>query len=272
MHCGKRCDFIICRRILLIQSLRSVFESPLANSIVTSNVSDLSGITIKFVVASAPRDAPNAEEFQAQAVHAITEATEDINALATPATVGLLGSAVNAESQVLNTVNMFDNVWGGLLERIELFNTIVAGIAEVFCCSVSTPCDLMAIQIHPYASLAWSVISAATRVRLVISLLSNCSSCCTQVLVDQKNRDKRIIQLAATMKDVFSFLDDAEPLKAINTHIRTMTLLLQQVTECAFFITGYAKQKDFCQSSSNPRLLFLLIRLSRDSDGEIHAL
>jgi hypothetical protein len=65
-------------------------------------------------------------------------------------------------------------------------------------------------------------------------------------MVDQKNRDKHIIHLAITMTDVFSFVNDAEPLKAIKAHIKTITLLLQQVTECAFFITAYAKQKNFC--------------------------
>ena len=69
-----------------------------------------------------------------------------------------------------------------------------------------------------------------------------------QVLVNQKNRDEQVIRLAGTMSDVFTFVHDAEPLKAIKQHIKTITLLLQQVTECGYFITEYAKQKNFCQS------------------------
>ena len=69
-----------------------------------------------------------------------------------------------------------------------------------------------------------------------------------QVLVAQKNRDEQIIRLAGTMSDVFTFVQDAEPLKTIKQHIKTITLLLQQVTECGYFITEYAKQKNFCQS------------------------
>ena len=68
-----------------------------------------------------------------------------------------------------------------------------------------------------------------------------------QVLVNQKNRDEQIIRLAGTMSDVFTFVQDAEPLKTIKEHIKTITLLLQQVTECGYFITEYAKQKNFCQ-------------------------
>ena len=67
-----------------------------------------------------------------------------------------------------------------------------------------------------------------------------------QVLVNQKNRDDQFIRLAGTMGDVFAFVHDAEPLKAIKAHIKTITLLIQQVTECGYFIAEYAKQKDFC--------------------------
>jgi hypothetical protein len=69
------------------------------------------------------------------------------------------------------------------------------------------------------------------------------------VLIDQKNRDDQIIHLAGTMSDVLTFVHDAEPLKAIKEHIKTIKLLIQQVTECGYFIAEYAKQKNFCQSS-----------------------
>jgi hypothetical protein len=69
------------------------------------------------------------------------------------------------------------------------------------------------------------------------------------VLVGQKNRDDQIVRLAGTMSDVLTFVHDAEPLKAIKEHIKTIKLLIQQVTECGYFITEYAKQKNFCQPS-----------------------
>ena len=50
------------------------------------------------------------------------------------------------------------------------------------------------------------------------------------------------------MCDIFAFVHDAEPLKAIEAHIDTITLLIKQVTECGYFITEYAKRKNFCQS------------------------
>ena len=51
------------------------------------------------------------------------------------------------------------------------------------------------------------------------------------------------------MSDVFTFVHDAELLKKIEAHIKTITLLVQQVTECGYFIAEYTKQKNFCQSS-----------------------
>ena len=50
------------------------------------------------------------------------------------------------------------------------------------------------------------------------------------------------------MSDVLAFVHDAEPLKTIKEHIKTITLLIQQVTECGYFITEYVKQRNFCQS------------------------
>ena len=82
----------------------------------------------------------------------------------------------------------------------------------------------------------------------------------TQVLVDQKARDDRIVRLAGMMTDVFAFVEDADPLKKIKTHIKTITLLMQQVTECGYFITDYTKRKNFCQSllfSDQPTLISL---------------
>ena len=68
----------------------------------------------------------------------------------------------------------------------------------------------------------------------------------TQVLVDQQNRDDRVIRLAGTMSNIFSFIEDAKPLKAIEAHKEPIKLLLQQVTECGYFIREYAKQNNFC--------------------------
>jgi len=109
------------------------------------------------------------------------------------------------------------------LKRMILFNKIVAGVAER----------------RPCTSLAFSVISSAN-----------------QVLVNQQNRDDRVIRLAGTMSDVFSFVEDAEPLKAVEAHKEPIMFLIQQVTECGYFIGEYAKQNNFWMTFSTipPRM------------------
>ena len=106
--------------------------------------------------------------------------------------------------------------------------------------------SLHAAQIHPYASLAWSVISAANKVcRFIFAPLLVSSCCPIQVLINQKNRDDRIVRLSGTMSDTFSFVDDIKFMKEIGKHVETMMQLLQQATECGYFIAQYAKDS-FC--------------------------
>ncbi|KAG9312565.1 WD40-repeat-containing domain protein [Chiua virens] len=187
-----------------------VFEETLRVDTSTSAPSDAE-MKIKFVLITESRRVDSAVVLQA--IDASARATGAVATLShIPAVIPSIGSAVDAATNVVDNVQTFESTWNVLLQRIELFNKVVGGIA----------------QIHPYASLAWSVISAAN-----------------QVLLQQKNRDEQIVRLAGTMSDVFAFVHDADPLKDIKPHIKPLTLLIQQVTECGYFITGYAKQKDF---------------------------
>lgn len=63
------------------------------------------------VVGGTPEDTANADE--CLSVHAVIEATEAINIISTLATVDLLSSVVDAEPQVVNEVQTFDNMLGG---------------------------------------------------------------------------------------------------------------------------------------------------------------
>ena len=78
-----------------------------------------------------------------------------------------------------------------------------------------------------------------------------------------------MIRLASTMSDVFAFVHDAEPLKAIKAHVKTITLLIQQVAECGYFITEHTKQKDLCPLSFTSSRL-PLIAVSRDRNSKLH--
>ena len=90
-----------------------VFEETLRRD--ASDGSDLSGITIKF------------------ALVAVTKATEAVGALGpTPAVVDGLISVVDTGTNAVAKVQTFENTWGVLLQRMELFNKIVTEIAQVF--------------------------------------------------------------------------------------------------------------------------------------------
>ena len=96
----------------------------------TPDGADGLGITIKFTLAAEPRGDVDVDE--RQATDAVTRATS-VNLLSsTSAAVGLLGSAVDTGTNVMAKVQTFETTWGVLLQRMELFNKIVDGIAQVF--------------------------------------------------------------------------------------------------------------------------------------------
>ena len=96
----------------------------------TPDRSDLSGITIKFALAAEPLGDANAAE--RQATDAVTRAT-GVNPLnSTPAAVVLLSSAVDTGTNVVTELQTFETTWGVLLQKMELFNKIVDGVAQVF--------------------------------------------------------------------------------------------------------------------------------------------
>ena len=108
----------------------TVLEDTLLVGKNTTDRSDLSGITIKFALAAEPRGGANADE--RQATDAVTRAT-GVNPLSsTPAAVGLLSSAVDTGTNVVTELQTFETTWGVLLQRMELFNKVVDGIAQVF--------------------------------------------------------------------------------------------------------------------------------------------
>ena len=96
----------------------------------TSDVSDLSGMSIKFVLAADSRESVSVAGLQATDV--VTQATEGISAFSpTPRTVGFTTSAVDATTNVVSEVQTFANTWSVLSERMELLRKIVADIAQV---------------------------------------------------------------------------------------------------------------------------------------------
>ena len=69
---------------------------------------------------------------------------------------------------------------------------------------------------------------------------------CIKIILAQNDRDKGIDHLVGTMNDTYAFVYETEPLRKIESHERIIVLIMQQTTECGYFIRDYAKKKEFC--------------------------
>jgi hypothetical protein len=69
-----------------------------------------------------------------------------------------------------------------------------------------------------------------------------------QSILTQIDRDNRIHQLVEVIDDVYSFVKDADIVKKIESQEKIFAAMVQQTTECAYFIRDYAI-KGFCGSA-----------------------
>lgn len=74
-----------------------------------------------------------------------------------------------------------------------------------------------------------------------------------KVVIDQKNRDDKMNRLVKSMDDILGFLLEAEVLNNIQSseassiprmQIKNLQLIAVQITECAYFISEYSKDKN----------------------------
>ena len=105
-----------------------VFEENLGGS--TSDRSGRSGTTLKFTLTVESPERGSADDLQA--ADAVAKAAEGVRAVGPMSRyLALMRSAVGTITNGATQVQTFDNTWGVLLERMELFNRIVADIAQV---------------------------------------------------------------------------------------------------------------------------------------------
>ncbi|KZS91859.1 hypothetical protein SISNIDRAFT_397550, partial [Sistotremastrum niveocremeum HHB9708] len=82
--------------------------------------------------------------------------------------------------------------------------------------------------VHPYAKIAWSVISAGYK-----------------IFQAQKQRDGAIAHLIDVMDDTYAFVIESEELFKVESQRKFLEKLAKQTTECGYFIADYAKDKTF---------------------------
>lgn len=110
-------------------SVIKVLEVPLPKDTSDEQIHS-SGLTIKFALTTEMREDISVDELQA--TDAVSRATEMASLLApTPQIASLADSTISTSTSVATKLQTFENTWGVLLQRMALFNKIVAGIAEV---------------------------------------------------------------------------------------------------------------------------------------------
>ncbi len=79
-----------------------------------------------------------------------------------------------------------------------------------------------------------------------------------QKLLEQYERDDNVLALVGAMHDAFDFAHHEDTLKSTkpgSKQAKIFTLMLQDVCNCSDFIQSYAKDEQFCKSSSSPHLV-----------------
>ena len=116
--------------------------------------------------------------------------------------------------------------------------------------------------------MAWSILSAIHKVRDLYVLCTS-EEKCVQIIITQYDRDNYVGRLVEVMNDVYSFVQEAEPIKKVESNLKIIELIEQQTTECAYFIRDYAMNKNFCTLISEHHAEGLLIVLQpRDKNTE----
>ena len=95
--------------------------------------------------------------------------------------------------------------------------------------------------------MAWTILSAAQKVchRYLRSSYNSKIRLLSKVVLAQRARDESINHLIETMADVYSFVQEAESLKKIESHKQILLHMAQQTVECGYFIRDYARNKNF---------------------------
>ena len=76
----------------------------------------------------------------------------------------------------------------------------------------------------------------------VIVPLENANTFGLQLIKDQRITDDKLLSLVDTMNGTLAFAENLNDIKKIKIVEKTVTLILQQTAECAFFIREYARR------------------------------
>ncbi|KAF7974596.1 hypothetical protein HWV62_11876 [Athelia sp. TMB] len=120
-----------------------------------------------------------------------------------PPIAGKLEQAFSTASDAADGLGDFSDTLGFLLSKLKVFVDVTDQLAEI----------------HPYAKLAWSILSLVPK-----------------VVIAAKERDESLCDLMNTIEDVHSFAIDAEPIKAVGSQRKVLEDMSNLTIEAAYFI------------------------------------
>ncbi|KAI0342500.1 WD40 repeat-like protein [Trametopsis cervina] len=143
----------------------------------------------------------------------LTESQAAMQQLSTPLTrFDKAAATVDSIDEIAGNMSNPDLPWEPVLANIKIFVDKFDGVAEI----------------HPYAKIAWGVISAVPKLFL------------SQLEKDQSMRD-----LIEAMGDMFAFVREAEPLRDIPPHRDVIKRIILQTAESGLLIRSYVETRNF---------------------------
>ncbi|KAF7974593.1 hypothetical protein HWV62_11870 [Athelia sp. TMB] len=190
--------------------------------------SDQVATKIKFSITSLPKHAAVAV---LQREEAIGMAEHGISGMqAAPLTTNNMEALLHGSAGAADAVTSFADTWSSLLDKIEPFIEITDKLAEVR--SLVTP-------FGPGGTDICQLEDASIREDGMFYINS-----CTQV-IKQRNRDESLCGLMENIRDIHSFLLEAEPLKKIKSHRKTFDTMGGLTVKCAKFIVECTVNEKF---------------------------
>ncbi|KAF7798736.1 hypothetical protein EIP86_009961 [Pleurotus ostreatoroseus] len=173
------------------------------------NLLPLDKATIRFSVTISTDDPQEALR------QTVLDTNSKIQLLASPKPATLLDGAVEGGTSALDSVQSVVDDWSPLLEKLQIFCNIMDGVAEV----------------HPYATMAWSILSAAYK-----------------VFKQQLDRDAKMKSLYESMNGLYMLVYELQKnIEDDPIEIRKDVIIriARQTTDCCYFIRDYASDPGF---------------------------
>ena len=159
--------------------------------------------------------------------------------------------ALRDANKVMKTMNLHDS-WRNALTKLEWVMDVVSQIPDVRTL-LPTLTNLTSFwQLHPYAKMAWSVLSIIPKVDFTFFVVAGMRSSGCQIFLNQIQRDESIQALLGAIHDAFDFAQEAALLQNITPYSKQgniLMLMLRHVCCCSDFIQSYAKDTQFRTSS-----------------------